>query len=640
MTELNTHLQTIFKVICDSNVEINKNEIKDWFRKFTSNMLYGDGTFSTRDKNNAQFDSQTRIFFETCVNNIGDYVDIFNFSKHISNIIETANYIIIITQKYQKYSEEKKDGYTNFKPTKEIVCQHINNKILNIKNIFYYDLKNLIIEDQKGTANHKNIIRRIFLIFDFLNILSQFSKDYQVCCSWYSEWIESILLESNIIALKTVKEKITLINENVAYYGFYSAETNQSITRYIRIPLFTKIFKNINKILDDNGIEEIKLINDIFPDASERFGPFIVDYIVNSCISHEIVDIIELNKKYTNLLSPIKDNLCLKAFRQIIEKYKDFNEDLAIYINSLFTMKIDEDKFEELMYETNNLADYIFDKDVFQKYITLHFGKRILYKFNIDKERIFLTILKQKFGTSFVHFLEIMFRDILSAKDLVMHDNICVTVLTQGVWPSMSRIKIPKELENQVEKFSSIYKTNYPNRRLNFISAGTAEVRYGRYILNCSTLQMCILLSLNQPKTSREISEECEISQQNVDRCLSSLNKIIKKNGDKYEADPNFKSKTIVVKVPNIVIQKQTIKENSETTQQIQQQRDILLESTIVRIMKARKTLEYNNIVIETTNTLKHRFNVTPSMIKKSIESLIEKEYIQRQKTNIFNYLA
>ena len=58
--------------------------------------------------------------------------------------------------------------------------------------------------------------------------------------------------------------------------------------------------------------------------------------------------------------------------------------------------------------------------------------------------------------------------------------------------------------------------------------------------------------------------------------------------------------------------------------------------------MKTRKSLAYNDLVIEVVSQLKQKFIPEPKMIKMQIEGLIEKDYIERDKENaqVFRYVA
>ena len=72
----------------------------------------------------------------------------------------------------------------------------------------------------------------------------------------------------------------------------------------------------------------------------------------------------------------------------------------------------------------------------------------------------------------------------------------------------------------------------------------------------------------------------------------------------------------------------------------IDRERQEILEALIVRIMKARKTLQLNALIEEIVRQVT-LFQVQPQLIKERIESLIEREYLKRDETdrNIFVYL-
>ena len=55
-----------------------------------------------------------------------------------------------------------------------------------------------------------------------------------------------------------------------------------------------------------------------------------------------------------------------------------------------------------------------------------------------------------------------------------------------------------------------------------------------------------------------------------------------------------------------------------------------MVEAAIVKVMKTRRRLDHNTLVGESSKVLAQKFNPDPVMIKKRIESLIEREYIER----------
>lgn len=71
----------------------------------------------------------------------------------------------------------------------------------------------------------------------------------------------------------------------------------------------------------------------------------------------------------------------------------------------------------------------------------------------------------------------------------------------------------------------------------------------------------------------------------------------------------------------------------------IKKQRTIIIDSKIVRIMKSRNIMTFNEIMIEISKDID--FNIDNKIIKKRIEALIERDYIERtENLNEFSYKA
>lgn len=68
------------------------------------------------------------------------------------------------------------------------------------------------------------------------------------------------------------------------------------------------------------------------------------------------------------------------------------------------------------------------------------------------------------------------------------------------------------------------------------------------------------------------------------------------------------------------------------------QDRQYQIDAAIVRIMKARKSIAHNNLITEIYHQLK--FPVKSVDLKKRIESLIERDYMSRDKSDLYNYVS
>ena len=77
-----------------------------------------------------------------------------------------------------------------------------------------------------------------------------------------------------------------------------------------------------------------------------------------------------------------------------------------------------------------------------------------------------------------------------------------------------------------------------------------------------------------------------------------------------------------------------------QTTERVFQDRQYQIDAAIVRTMKARKTLTHSLLISELYAQLK--FPLKPPDIKKRIESLIDREYLERDQglSSVYRYLA
>jgi cullin 3 len=245
------------------------------------------------------------------------------------------------------------------------------------------------------------------------------------------------------------------------------------------------------------------------------------------------------------------------------------------------------------------------------------------------------------------------------------HDiDLSVQVLTTGSWPTQSaaQCSLPREMERCCTEFQAYYLRAHSGRKLTWQSnMGSADLKatFGskRHELNVSTYQACILLLFNESESLsfRDILAATGIPPAELKRNLQSLacvkgKNVLRKepmgkeveNGDAFCVNDSFVSKFYKVKVGTISAAKESEPEKLETRAKVEEDRKPQIEAAIVRIMKARRVLDHNSIVAEVTRQLSGRFLPNPTVIKKRIESLIEREFLERDTTDrkLYRYLA
>lgn len=341
---------------------------------------------------------------------------------------------------------------------------------------------------------------------------------------------------------------------------------------------------------------------------------------------------------------------------------------------------VSEEDVETVLDKVMMLFRYLQEKDVFEKYYKQHLAKRLLSGRTVsdDAERSLIVKLKTECGYQFTSKLEGMFTDMKTSKDTMAAfqavlaaeglgsegPTLSVQVLTTGSWPTQAgaRCNLPSEMLAMCDKFKQHYLSTHTGRRLSWqTNMGNADLRAcfdnRKYELSVSTYQMCILLLFNMSDclSYKEIEQATDIPALDLKRNLQSLALVKGKNvlrkepiskevneEDLFYFNEKFSSKFYKVKIGTVSAQKESEPEKQETRQKVEEDRKPQIEAAIVRIMKSRRVLDHNNIISEVTKQLQVRFLPNPVIIKKRIESLIEREFLERDKTDrkLYRYLA
>eukprot|EP00297_Palpitomonas_bilix_P018624 CAMPEP_0113867122 /NCGR_PEP_ID=MMETSP0780_2-20120614/245_1 /TAXON_ID=652834 /ORGANISM="Palpitomonas bilix" /LENGTH=146 /DNA_ID=CAMNT_0000852033 /DNA_START=317 /DNA_END=757 /DNA_ORIENTATION=- /assembly_acc=CAM_ASM_000599 len=110
---------------------------------------------------------------------------------------------------------------------------------------------------------------------------------------------------------------------------------------------------------------------------------------------------------------------------------------------------------------------------------------------------------------------------------------------------------------------------------------------------------------------------------------------------DVVSVNVKFTDKMRRLKIPTVA-SKLTNEERKQSKDTVDEDRKHAIEAAIVRVMKARKTLDHQSLIGEVTTQLISHFKVEPRGVKKRIEELIAREYLERdqENPNMFKYLA
>ncbi|VBB29999.1 unnamed protein product [Acanthocheilonema viteae] len=427
----------------------------------------------------------------------------------------------------------------------------------------------------------------------------------------------------------------------------------------------------------ENGLDELRLA---LEKHIARQGEAALDKISDMAINDPkqyVSTILEVHKRYHSLVTcsfknepgfvQALDKACTSFINRNSVTKKANNtskspELLARYCDLLLKKSAknpEENELEELLNQIMIVFKYIEDKDVFQKFYTKMLAKRLVNELSAsdEAESNMISKLKQMCGFEYTSKLQRMFTDTSLSKDITerykqhlatknmnLGLDFSIMVLGSGVWPfSQSPIfDIPVQLTKCMESFNEFYQTQHTGRKLTWLLAqcrGELSA-YGfqrKYTFTATTAQMAVLMLYNEnaEMTLQHICDSTKLRREVVAQIAQALVKVelLSIAGSKIDIDANTPLATV-------------LRLNSDFSNK---KLKVDLSKTMARAEIRQETVEVHKsveddrrLVVQVLAQLASRFKPKVPMIKKCIDILIEKEYLQRveNEKDLYEYLA
>ncbi|CAI1999565.1 hypothetical protein SEUBUCD646_0G02860 [Saccharomyces eubayanus] len=549
---------------------------------------------------------------------------------------------------------------TDFEPVLISATERYYTDAINIKSLT--PLEGL--EKIRKLKQFENVLDSSFLNADSHNKLKKVLGNVLI---WgkLSDVIEDLTHE----AMKLSDERLLQEIYDLSGERKYKTTIIESIKSYIRRIATAVPFKDGSRKKGQNAITWSSEILSIFRKqrlflGNTKFG----SVQVNSSVTYKFIGMTILHDVFETYFS---------------EEGALPSEYISTYVDYCMKQTNDNDaevaKIKEDLLDSTKLIELLSEKDIFESTYKKQLSRRLLQQKSIlEIEKWMVQMIKDALGTFFTLKLEIMLRDIsLSSRILqafkssstssIEYMNFVPEVLTRTSWPFQSTnpidesIALPPRMSQMLMGFEEYYSLKYKERvlkwahHLSVIEIG-CQFNNGYYEISFSVYAGAIFLLFEnyEELTLEEIRELTHIPEEDVKSLVMSMStvpkcRILKRSSNsgnaKFSVNYFFSAPNRKVKVPIIAGPASFHKSDNLASQSLvdSYENESIMEvnAAIVRIMKTEGKLSHQQLLQRATKHMERRFHLTSSTFKRSLQLLLEKEYIQRDAddTSCYHYL-
>ncbi|ELP86985.1 cullin-2, putative [Entamoeba invadens IP1] len=377
----------------------------------------------------------------------------------------------------------------------------------------------------------------------------------------------------------------------------------------------------------------------------------------------------------TQLDSAFKDALIDNKILDLSDKKEEvFPRTLANYAHMLLKkgskIEPDQDKVKQNIIKIGKVLQFVGNRDLFEMVYQKNFQDRLVLGLmeSSDLEMFTINELSNICERQVSHKLHTTFQEFNQSSDLLEKFKIYCTKNTvtlpkfdfsivvfsnSSSQNTNSPYEMPADMKFVFDKFTEFYNENQKKKLTLNHNSSTGVVQF-QWLkrpmqVTCRFYQIGILMLFNENPQIKlnEVGAKTKLTSDvlavNMSGILSK-GLISNSTGKSFTPDSVFSfnmsfkpkmTKFSVMQADKEYVEKEEQKRNDAERDQLVDQRNNAIQAKQVRIMKQRKTMKYADLINETCEHLRTRFNVTSRMARQNIEFLINKEYFKRSDTAI-----